>query len=229
MTKKSKSLTVKDVAEDVPASEYAEIALDSLIDDGLLKDLPVFSTGFAFFKLARRVKERRFKKRVEEFFKSAGNFTKEEMSAFAEKLEAEDNQEEFVSELIEMVERADSEFKAKVLGGVFRRLIKQELTIGQFKDQAVITNGMLLTDIITFMHGYHNHNILLDGLGDVLVMYRMAKREILLSSKKKTWAGLEEEQYIETKYSLSGIGKTYLITLHQVFREKIAPEHLVIK
>ncbi|AZD34662.1 hypothetical protein C4K22_1909 [Pseudomonas chlororaphis subsp. aurantiaca] len=229
MKKESKSKALKEVAGDVPVSEYAELMLDAILEEGVLKEIPVFSIGNSVLKIVNRVKAKKFKKKVEEFSKSAGGFTKEEMTSFFEGLEEEDKQEEFLSELIDVVERTDSEQKAKIMGGIFRRLIKKELTLSQFEDQIKITNAMLLTDIHHFMHGYHNEYIMADGLGDILTNYRVVKRDILIVNQKKTWADLEEGQQIKVNFQLTPVGQLYLASLHQVYKENIQADRFYSK
>jgi hypothetical protein len=227
MTKK-KSLTVSEIAENVPVVDYAELLIDAFVESDALGDIPIVSTIFGVSKVYRKAKELRFKRRVEKFHSAAGSFTEDEMREFAAQLDKEGKKEEFIIELIEIVERADSEQKSRIIGGVFRRLVKKEITLSQFDDQVKVTQTMMLMDIFHFMHGYHNSNILEDGLGDILLVLRLTKKEISLATRTSNIMRGEKEQYIKTIFTFTGNGLAYLMTLHQVYKDTIQPGDLYV-
>lgn len=220
------SSIVKRSGENLPLADYAETLIDAFMENELAKAIPIVGSGVALLKTYRQYKEAKFLKKVEEFYNGAGEFSEAEFKAFDEKLEKDGKKEQFVNELIEIIERAESEEKSKIIGGVFRRLIKAEIGYDVFEDQVRYTNVMALRDIHIFMHGYHNHYILEDGLGDVLFSNRMSKRTIEIATKTTNVLAGETSQYIKTSYVLTEVGKLYLETLHQVYKEKITPEHL---
>ncbi|OZY60062.1 hypothetical protein CJF39_08395 [Pseudomonas lundensis] len=182
----------------------------------------------AAIKSYRQHQEVKFFNKVKAFHEGAGDFSEEELRRFEAQLEKEGKKEKFVNELIEVIERSESEEKAKIIGGVFRRLTKSEVSYGQFEDQVRYTSVLVLRDIHVFMHGYHNHYVLEDGLGDVLFANRMSKRSIEIATKTTNMLAGETVQYIKTNYELNGIGKLYLETLHQVYKDKIDPRHLFV-
>lgn len=226
--KKGRLELLKASASNFPVVDYAELLLDACVESEILKEIPVLSTGIATVKTYLQFREGKFKKKVEEFVKSAGAFTSEEWRAFSDSLDKDRKKEHFIDELFEIIERAESEQKAEILGGVFRRLVKEELTYTQFEDQVRITNNMLTLNIHIFMHAYHNPYALEESLGDILVSCRMAKRKIELAEKTTNLLAGTKEQYIRTSYEVTGVGFLYLATLHQVHKEKIDPGHLYI-
>lgn len=226
--KKGKLGAAADSVKNFPIVDYAEILLDACVESEVLKQIPVVSTAMATVKTYLQFREGRFKKKVEEFVKSAGDFTAHEWETFSESLVKESKKEQFINELLEIIERADSDEKAKILGGVFRRLVKQEFEYAHFQDQVRITNDMLTLNIHNFMHAYHNPYVLEESLGDILTSYRMAKRRVELASKTINMLAGTKEQYIKISYEITGIGFLYLATLHQVYKEKIEPRFLYV-
>lgn len=229
MKKRESKALAKEIVSDVPVGDYAEALIDAFVESDMLKEIPIVSTVFGMSKAYRKFKDARFKQKIKEFCESAGTYSDAEMKEFSLMLEKEGKKDELVVELIEFVEKVDSEQKAKILGGVFRRLVKKEITLAQFHDQIRITNTMMLMDIFHFMHGYHNDYLLQDGLGDILLVFRMSKREISLASRSKSMVSSEMVQYIKTSFVLTGVGECYLESLHQVYRDKIQPEHLFVR
>ena len=224
--KKGKLGAAADKVKNFPLVDYAEALLDACVENDVLKEIPVVSTAMATVKTYLQFREGRFKKKVEAFVKSAGAFTADDWVAFSESLKKENKKEKFINELLEVIERAESDEKAKILGGVFRRLIKQEFEYAHFEDQVRITNDMLALNIHNFMHGYRNPHILEESLGDILMSYRMAKRKIEMATKTVNILMQKEESYIKINYEITAIGYLYLETLHQVYKEKIDPDIL---
>ncbi|MBJ2270036.1 hypothetical protein JFT60_21845 [Pseudomonas sp. MF6772] len=224
--KESKNLDVKSKVENFPVADYAEALLDFCAESELVKAIPVFSTGVGMFKAYSQYKEGKFKRKVQSFVEAVGDMSPEDWSKFEASLEAEGKKEQFLNELLEIIEKADSEQKAKILGGIFRRLVKTEIEHNIFEDQVRITNEIRLLKIFDFMHGYHNPYILEESLGDVLVSFRMATRKIELAEKTVNLLAGTKVQYIKTSYDITAIGGAYLITLHQVHKEKIDADFL---
>lgn len=222
----SKVLDVKSKVENFPVADYAEALLDFCSESELVKAIPVFSTGVGVFKAYSQYKEGKFKKKVQSFIEAVGDMSPEDWNTFEVSLEAEGKKEQFLNELLEIIEKADSEQKAKILGGIFRRLVKTEIEYALFEDQVRITNEMRLLKIFDFMHGYHNPHTLEESLGDVLVSFRMATRKIELDEKTVNMLAGTKVQYVKTSYDITAIGSAYLITLHQVHKEKIEPRFL---
>lgn len=219
--KESKVSSVKSKVENFPVADYAEALLDFCTESELVKAIPVFSTGVGVFKAYSQYKESKFKEKVRSFVDAVGDMSSEDWDKFEVSLEKESKKEQFLNELLEIIEKADSEQKAKILGGVFRRLVKNEIAHELFEDQVRITNEMRLLKIYDFMHGYHNPYALEESLGDVLVSFRMATRKIELDEKTVDMLSGKKVQYVKTSYEITAIGCAYLITLHQVHKEKI--------
>ncbi|WP_455928905.1 hypothetical protein [Pseudomonas fluorescens] len=219
---------VKKGVGDFPVSDYIEAITDACTESEALKAIPVVSTGVAIVKAFLHFKEGRFKRKVELFYESAGEFSDDEWEAFSETLDEEGKKEDFLSELLEIIERIDEEQKAKIIGGIFRRLVKKEISYAQFEDQVRVTNGLQILNIHFFMHGYQNQHLLEESLGDVMAAQRVVKRKIELAVRTINIAAQKQEQYIKVSYDLTQFGGSYLTTLHQVYIDKIQPENLYV-
>jgi len=226
--KEGKLSVIKKAASDFPVTDYAEALIHSCVESEILKEIPVISTGVATIKAYLQYREGKFKKKVEAFVDAVGEMSSEEWRAFSSILESKGKKEQFINELLEIIENASSEQKAKIIGGIFRRLVREEIEFDVFEDQVRFTNDMLVLHIFNFMHSYHNPYILEDSLGDVLVPYRMAQRKIAIATRDVSLLGGSKEQYIKTTYELTGIGFAYLATLHQVYRDKIDSTYLYV-
>ena len=54
-------------------SEYAEIGLDAVMEDGILKDIPIVSTAIAIYKIGSSIKERHNLKKLLVFLNELNN------------------------------------------------------------------------------------------------------------------------------------------------------------
>ncbi|QXH77437.1 hypothetical protein [Pseudomonas salmasensis] len=217
---------VKKKAEDFDLAEYVEAMVDATSDSEVFKAIPFVSTVTGVVKTYLQYKEGKFKKKVEIFTEAAGSFTDDEWDKFYTDLNDEGKEDDFVSELLEIIERVDEEQKAKIIGGIFRRLVKREVTYSQFEDQVQATIALQVMNIHFFMHGYHNEYILEESLGDVMTAQRVLKRKIELAFRTVNIGAQKQEQYIKVGYTLTAFGGAYLTTLHQVYKDKIQPDHL---
>lgn len=224
--KKGRLESIKDSVSTFPVVDYAEALFDACVESEALKAIPVVSTGIATIKTYLQFREGKFKRKVQAFVESAGEFTSEEWNAFADSLDKESKKQHFIHELLEIIDLAESEQKAKILGGVFRRLVKEEIPFLIFEDQVRFTNDMLTTNIHRFMHFYRNEYVLEESIGDILVSYRMAKRRIEIATRTTSMVHGTKEQYVKISYEISAIGFAYLVTLHQVYKDQIQSEFL---
>jgi len=73
--------SVMDQAAEV-AKHIAEIALDAALDEGLLREIPVFSWLVASCKISSSIRERLFLKKVAIFLTDIGSVPEETKKAF---------------------------------------------------------------------------------------------------------------------------------------------------
>lgn len=76
MEEKSLSIAFADSLKDETMScigEYAEIGLDAVMEDGILKDIPIVSTAIALYKIGSSIKERHNLKKLLIFLNEINN------------------------------------------------------------------------------------------------------------------------------------------------------------
>ncbi len=219
---------VQDFIKAMPLSEYAEAALDAVIDSDAIKDLPVVGTLAGIWGFRNKYKRQRFLKRVERFYLRASELDSEELKGFDEAFESQEEAELFVSDLIELIDRVDHEQKALMLGGLFKRLVRREISRDNFAEISRVFERLDNISLFQFMHGYHNHHVYEDSLGDVLVAVRICKRKIEAATRQLSMVDPSKvESYIKISFSITPFGRLVLETLHQVYNDKIEAERLL--
>lgn len=223
----SKKNALTKSAKELPLSEVADALIGAAADSDVLGNVPVISIFTGLAKAYGRYKRERFRLKLQGFVTGAGGFTQADADKVESMASATDDPY-FVEALLEIIERCESEQKAKIHGACFRRLIQGRVDRETFSHQVRVTDSMYIVDIFHFMHGYHNHNILENRLGDILVGNYLCKKETSLAKRVTNILRQESEQYVNVVYTVSGQGVEYLKTLHTAYRDKINPERLIL-
>jgi len=106
------------------AKEVAEIALDGAIDEGLLREIPVFSWLVSTCRIVSSVRERLFLKKIAIFLNDIGNVSEDTKQAFVQDLDANPGEKKELGEkLILLLDRMNNFDKARLLSIVFRSYV----------------------------------------------------------------------------------------------------------
>ncbi|MFZ6039785.1 hypothetical protein ACOV11_04665 [Vibrio natriegens] len=104
-------------------TELAEIAIDSVLDDGILKDIPVVGTAISLYQTGVAVRERQYIKKLVTFL-SELNKTDEEarLKFIAEEMLKPEQRERFGETILSLIDKADDNRKFELYAKVFERL-----------------------------------------------------------------------------------------------------------
>lgn len=118
------SLEVKRLGE--LAADCAELGLDSILDDGIVKDIPILRTAVSIAKIGFNIRDRIYIKKIASFLSQIGNTTQEQREAFIEKYCGDTKR--FEEAVLLILEQADSVEKSCLIGKVFRACILGEIS-----------------------------------------------------------------------------------------------------
>lgn len=116
-------------------TEIAEIGLDSVLDDGLLKDIPVISTAFSLYKIGRSIKERHYVKKLAQFVCALNNGAvgEESREYYKRKLEGNDVQRNQELECIMvLIDRYISYDKPDMLAKLYLAYLREDILWQEF-------------------------------------------------------------------------------------------------
>jgi len=103
------------------ATEYAEIALDSVFDNGIIKDIPILRTIISLAKTGLNFRDRLYVKKLANFLIQIGTTTQEQRKEFIKKY-CEDNKK-FEEAVLLILENSDRIEKASLIGKIFKACI----------------------------------------------------------------------------------------------------------
>ncbi len=111
------------------SKDYAEIGLDSLLDENLLKEIPIIKTLVSIIKTGVAIKERFFIKKFLVFLKEfkTGNTNENTLEQFKNNFEKDEGFKNKITEQILIIlEELDSVKKSKILAHLFSFYLKKE-------------------------------------------------------------------------------------------------------
>lgn len=126
-TSANAALTKSVIKENVSAvaQDFAEIALDAALDEGLLKEIPVVSLLIRAFGIGRGIRDRLFLKKVMLFLSEAGRISAEDRETFSKRLSDEPRLAENCGEsAFLLLDKIAQMSKARFMGYAFRRFVQ---------------------------------------------------------------------------------------------------------
>jgi len=131
-----KSITNARVLE--VATDVCEIALDSTLDEGLLKEVPVFGWIVKATGAVSTVRDRLFLKKVALFLANTSDLSLSERMIFEQNLDNDPTLRKKVGEsLFLLLDRHEELEKPEILGRVFARYVKGQIELEEFQRAAL--------------------------------------------------------------------------------------------
>jgi hypothetical protein len=111
------------------ATEIGEVALDSFLQQGLLREVPILGWLVKFYGAQQSIRDRLFVKKIAAFYKGAGKASPEERAKFRKKIETNKEYQKKVGEsLLLLIERHERFEKSLLLGRLFASLMSGDLS-----------------------------------------------------------------------------------------------------
>lgn len=139
------------------SGELAEAALDGILEDGVLKDLPVVGSLIALYKTGQSVRDHLFTKKLMTFLGGVQQLSKQERAVVLGKVAA--NPEAAGELLLLALERMDSMEKPALLAKTFCLLADGHITAAEFHSLRRVIDVVHLDDLpeITDFYNYYTY------------------------------------------------------------------------
>jgi len=129
--------------------DASEIAIDSVLSEGLLKEIPIVGTLVNIYKITKGVKEIVEIKKLAKFLSNLNDVSESERKEFDEKLEHDDaSKTEFYGRLLILIQNLDELQKAEIVSNFFKLYIYNIITQSDFFRFANIVNIGYLGDLM---------------------------------------------------------------------------------
>ena len=187
------------------ASDYGELAIDSALKEGVLKDIPILGTLINLYKSGANVKEYLFSRKVKNFIDNLENFSQEEVEHFNSKIEYDPKFKARVSEhLTLLLDRLDDIEKSKYISMIFSAFMKQKIDFAQFRRLARAVERCMIDDLKE-VHNFERAN---DAHSEIT--YDLAANGLI------ELVGLPSISAPEAKpmYKITEFGELFIKTVH---------------
>lgn len=199
--------------------DLSEIVIDSILDDGVIKDLPGMSFIFSGFKIYSTIKERANIKKLYKFLYELHDIPNSDREKFVKSFCDERDKQEFFERLLFLIDRQDDVYKSTIVGKLFANTIKEKISTDNFIRCTLAIERTYITDLQYLKHRYTSdiyhsqqkwlvqiinsgnedmikHNLEISGLLNSRLEENIRKQERHGAEKK-----------ISKKYSLSNMGE----------------------
>jgi len=143
------SLEVKRLGE--LAADCAELSLDSILDDGIVKDIPILRTAVSIAKIGFNIRDRIYIKKIASFLSQIGNTTQEQREAFIEKYCGDTKR--FEETILLILEQADNMEKPSLIGKIFKACILGKIKYVDALRLSSMINKALWQDLEALLSG----------------------------------------------------------------------------
>jgi hypothetical protein len=127
--------------------DLAEITLDSFLNDGILKELPVVKTILAIGKFGLKIQELIFLKKVLKFLTQLDSTSTEERSVFISKVEKDEEYNKKVGlALLLILDKLEDLEKPEIIGKLFSASVKGIIDYQMFLRLSNLVQKLFIPD-----------------------------------------------------------------------------------
>ena len=188
-------------------SEYAELGLDSFMDDGLFRDIPFVSTAISIYKIGNSIRERHYIKKLIVFLGEINERIEddEHLSSHIKELQLDSKklykELEYILVIIDRFIRFD---KSKMLARLYLSYLRQLISWDEFIVYSEMIDRFLSADY-SFLCSRTTYTIN-NHYGEDICLRLMAMGLIVEDRKESPWEKMGENNLTITSVSLHDFG-----------------------
>jgi hypothetical protein len=195
------------------AIDTSEIVLDSLLEDGVLKDIPIFGWAVKAFKAQRSIRDGLFLKKVALFAKGARTVSGQKREEFKKRINDDKEHRKRVGEsLLLFLERHERLEKSLLLGRLFAAHLNSNITYAEFSQLAAALDKSVVEDLEALQKNMPHLFMLRAQVNEGL--YRCGlmgiEIEVPAPSRKLFQAGIPTKGEGKVKYKLNRYGTLFI-------------------
>lgn len=192
--------------------EYAEIGLDAIKEDGVLKDIPIVSTAIALYKIGNSIKERHNLKKLLIFLNEINNgiADEEKRKDYQYKFQNNDNfRNREIEYLLVLIDRYISYDKPKMLAKLYLSYLDGTISWEELTKYAEIIDRLLSGDFQELQNG-SQYDVNYKKVSDALL--RLVSLGLVVEHSKgvrfnNTCGSLSLPDLQEKDYEITAFGK----------------------
>jgi hypothetical protein len=160
--------TIKDTDLQNVSIGLSEVFLDELMDNGIVKDIPIIGTVVGLGKATLGIKERLFLKKIIYFISELKNIPPDKRRRMIDKIDSSGKFRTKVGEkLLFIIDSCEDHEKAQVIARLFASFISQKLSYQEFLRSSCIVERTMLEDLNWFVD-YEYDDFMFEEVGDLI-------------------------------------------------------------
>ncbi len=133
-------------------SALIEVALDSVMEDGMLRDIPILGSLIGFGRAAVSIRDRMFINKLGYFLKEIESVPSEQRRAMIEEINASEKAAVKVGEkILYIVDRCQDHESSRAAGRIFRAFLEKEIDYNEFVSMTFAVDRLLFSDLVRFI------------------------------------------------------------------------------
>ena len=193
------------------AIDFAEIGIDSFLDESLFKDLPLLKTIYGVAKTGLAVREKHFLKKMLVFINklNSNGISNENYQKYKEKLKANDK---FILKELEhvliVIDRYIELNKNIILANLYYNYIDKKINWEQFQELSIIVDNIFLSDLNELENIYLKKSITMNEIKNKISFRRLKVQNLVedIDSILRTPDGRIGMYYNENDYRITELG-----------------------
>ena len=192
------------------SSNALEIALDGNLDNGILKDIPIFGSAIKVAELTMSIRDHFFLKKLGRFIYQLDDLTEAEKETISKFSKSPDS-EKISNKLIQVIDNVTDVEKADLIGKLFISYCSGKIDKSNFLRSVDTIHNYFLEDLQRFIYGSNvwfdtfedlEHQNLESLVGSPLLKEQIIDRQELIRSGREDDIGI-------TNYENSNFGEIF--------------------
>lgn len=140
------------------SKELIEIGIDSFLEEGILKDIPIAGTVHSLLKASRTITDKLFAKKIIFFLNSLDEVSAKDREEMINEInQSEDYKIQVGKKILFILDRADDHEKAAWVGTLFNAFLHREISYKEFLLSSKIINSVERYIFTSFLNLSEDH------------------------------------------------------------------------
>ena len=191
--------------------DIAETLLDSTLQDGILKDVPILGSIIGVGKTAAKVKDVLFLKKVLSFINEVKDIPAKEREKIISEIDSSEKFRLKIGEkLLYILDKSDDHEKTQLVGKLFKAFLKQEIDYDAFLRGSAVIDKSIIEDLNWFIkHDWEKLTI--EEAGEYIYWGLFEIEPLKIKVKEAGYDHISQWEQ-KTNYSIEGGDLTATIT-----------------
>jgi hypothetical protein len=131
------------------SAEYLELGIDTLIDNELIKSIPIIKTISGLYKFSKSAQEYFLTKKIVRFLFKIKDVSQDEIQKTLLRIDSKKSHRiELGEHIVLLLDKFENIYKSDLLGNAFKMYLKQQLTIDEFLRASHIIEKSYYDDLL---------------------------------------------------------------------------------